>query len=49
MKCGKTLVIDIDADGLEYVKQAVDEMDKTHGPDDNFPSNDRRMYSDPGT
>ena len=34
-------------DGTQYVKQALDEVDKNHGPDDT-PSNDGRMYEIPG-
>ena len=36
-------------DGSEYIFQAIDEADKNHGPDDNCPSNDERMYETPGT
>ena len=34
-------------DGTQYVKQAINEIDKKHGPDDP-PSNDGRMLEIPG-
>ena len=34
-------------DGTQYVKQAINEIDENHGPDDP-PSNDGRMYVIPG-
>ena len=34
-------------DGVQYLIQDIDEMDKNHGPDDYDKSNDGRMYSNP--
>ena len=43
-----TFKIDVDvSDGLEYVVQSIDEVDKNHGPDDNTPTNEGKMYADP--
>ena len=36
-----------DYDGTQYIKQAIEEVDKNHGPDDG-PSNDGKMYEIPG-
>ena len=33
-----------ETDGTQYVIQAIDELDRNHGPNDTNPSNDGRMY-----
>ena len=43
----ETFQIDVLPDGTEFVYQAVDEMDKNHGPQDTTRTNDGRMYADP--
>lgn len=43
-----TFKTDYDAEGREFVYQAVDEMDKNHGIEDDQPANDGRMYEHKG-
>lgn len=40
--------IGTEADGTQFVYQAVDEMDKNHGPDNPLPAKEGRMYEQPG-
>ena len=47
MKQG-TFQIFIEPDGAEYLYQAIDEMDKNHGPRDSKKSNDGHVYSNKG-
>ena len=43
-----TFQIIVQPDGVEYVVQHVDEMDKNHGPDDTNMTNEGRMYATNG-
>ena len=36
------------AEELEYIVQSIDELDKNHGINDTKPTNEGRMYADPG-
>ena len=43
-----TFKVVIEPNGTEYVIQAADEKDKNHGVNDTEPSNQAKMYEDPG-
>ena len=43
-----TFEIEVEPDGTRYIYQAVDEKDKNHSSKDMSPTNQARMYEDPG-
>ena len=44
-----TFKVEVDpAEELEYIVQSIDELDKNHGINDTKPTNEGRMYADPG-
>lgn len=43
-----TFQVETEADGVQYVYQAIDEQDKNHGPDNIDPAKQGRMYEKPG-
>ena len=44
----QTYAVRMDPQGKKYIEQAVDEMDKNHNPNDDTPTNEGRMYENPG-